>query len=83
MPANRCDIAEIKRDVVCSQWPQKRGLSGSCRSGVKGAVGFSEALSHALPLTLCALEFVPGTVQGGELWRSLLCCLRCKELRNP
>lgn len=59
MCANRYDIGrDTKRMLSVFKWPQRRKLIR--RSGVKGAVSFSEALCHALPLSLCALEFISG-----------------------
>lgn len=81
MPANRCDITEKIGDGFCSQWSQRRALS-SCKSEEKESVEFLEALSHALPLTLYALELLPGMVQGGKLWKFLLRCLFCIKLRS-
>lgn len=63
MPANRCDIAEMKGEVVYSQWLQRRGLSSSCRSRERGLLAFQRpCLMH------CPWPCV--------LWSSSLKCFR-------
>lgn len=46
MLANRCDISRgTKRMLSVLRWPQRKGLTSSCRSGMKGLLAFGRLVS--------------------------------------